>query len=348
MTKVLDFRSDTVTQPTAAMREAMAAAEVGDDILGDDPTVDALEVKAAEIFGMQAGLFLISGTMSNQVAMMSLTEKGDEVLVGEASHIYNLEVAGLAALAGVQARPLRTRGGMFDLDEVRAAIRSAGIQSPRTRVLCLENTNDLNRGIALTPEYMAEASGLAAGYGLGVYLDGARVFNAAVACGVAPRQLARGADAMMFCLSKGLAAPVGSMLLGSRDFIDKARWMRQMIGGGMRQAGHMAAAGLVALDTMQEQLTRDHANAQQLASGIRSLREDLVEDGCPHTNIVRVDFAHTGWPVRAVVEGLAERGVLVKQVSQTACRMVTHWGIGQSDVAEALDSLGEVVRALPL
>lgn len=345
MDKILDFRSDTVTLATPAMRQAMMQAEVGDDILGEDPTVKRLESVGAAMFGKEAGLFVISGTMANQVAVMALTQRGDEVLVGEESHIYNLEVGGLAALSGVQARPLKAVDGRFDVRTVKAAIRPTGVQTPISRLLCLENTYDLNRGIPLPPEYMEQMAQLAHEAGMSVYLDGARVFNAAAVLGVDPKVLCGSVDAMQVCLSKGLAAPVGSLLLGSQDFIAKARWIRQRLGGGMRQAGHMAAAGLVAMETMTGRLVEDHENARLLAGGLAAIDERLVDLSIPMTNVVQVEFGPLGRSSQDIVQLLQEQGIKLKPISPTACRMITHWGITQEDIERTLSVIRSILTS---
>ena len=344
MTRFIDFRSDTVTQPTPQMRMAMAEAEVGDDILGEDPTVIRLETASAELLGKDAGLFVLSGTMGNQVAIQTLTQRGDEVLMGVESHIFNLEVGGLAALSGVQTRVLNSHAGRFDLCDVSSAIRPKGLQSPITRVLCLENTYDLNRGIPLPAEYFADMSRIARECSATVYLDGARIFNAATFFGVDPATLCRDADVVMFCLTKGLAAPLGSLLVGRRDFIDRARWIRQRLGGGMRQAGHMAAAALVALNTMRERLTEDHLLARRLRDGIADIDQRMVDTGQPLTNIVRIDLAPVGKAAGYLVDGLLQRGIKVKPIGETACRMITHWGITASEVDEAVNAIASLIR----
>jgi threonine aldolase len=338
-----DFRSDTVTQPTDQMREAMMKAEVGDDILGEDPTVKRLEEMGAGLFGKEAALFVISGTMANQVAMMTLTQKGDEVLVGEESHIYNLEVGGLAAVSGVQARPLKSKAGRFSLDDVELAIRPVGIQSPITRCICVENTYNLNRGIPLPAEYFAELARVVKPRGVQIYLDGARVFNASVALNTPLDRLCASADAMQVCLSKGLAAPVGSLLLGTAAFIDRARWVRQRLGGGMRQAGHMAAAGVVALETMMDRLSEDHANAKRLAEGLAAINPGLVDVKGTETNVVLIDFAPVGKDSQYVVGELLKRGIKIKPIGKTACRMITHYGLTARDIDEAVGAIRDIV-----
>lgn len=343
MEKILDYRSDTVTLATPAMRQAMFDAEVGDDILGEDPTVRRLEAYGASLFGKEAGLFVVSGTMANQTAVMTLTQRGDEVLVGEESHIYNLEVGGLAALSGVQVRPLRSAEGRFDARTLRAAIRPSGVQSPVSRLLCLENTYDLNRGIPLPVEYIDEMCEIAHSCGLQVYLDGARIFNAAAAVGTDLQTLCRSVDALQVCLSKGLAAPIGSLLVGSREFVEKARWVRQRLGGGMRQAGHIAAAGLVALETMIGRLNEDHQHARMLAEGLAAIDERLVDVSLPLTNVVRVEFGPLGRDSGAMVAALIEHGIKVKPISPTACRMITHWGITEQDIKLTLDILRQIL-----
>lgn len=335
----IDFRSDTVTLPTAEMREAMAAAEVGDDILGEDPTVDRLEELGAKMLGKDAGLFVVSGTMANQLAVMTVTQPGDEILAAEESHVYNLEAGGASALSGVQIRTLRSIDGRFDPSDLQRSVRSPGIQFPRTRMLCLENTFDLNRGIPLPPSYVAET--VAAGHenGLFCYLDGARLFNAAVALDVPLASLCRDVDAVMVALTKGLAAPMGALLCGATSFVERARWMRQRIGGGMRQAGHMAAAGIVGLETMLGRLQEDHRNARRLVDGLLAIDSSLVEPTSGQTNVVQVRFDAMGIPAAEVVETLLQRGIKIKLLGERACRMVTHWGIGPDEVDRAVEEI---------
>lgn len=332
MSDFIDFRSDTVTQPTIEMRKAMMEAVVGDDILGEDPTVDRLEERAAELLGKEAGLFLISGTMANQVAIMAMTQLGDEILVGEESHIYNLEVAGIAALSGVQARPLRSKLGRFDANDVAQSIRSAGLQSPVTRLICLENTYNLNKGIPLPKEYFSEIMQIARSRGVKGYLDGARLFNAALATGDSPKELCSSMDAVMFCLSKGLCAPVGAMLVGDMAFIERANWIRQRIGGGMRQAGHMAAAGLVALDQMIPRLAIDHDNAKYLISRLNEIDVRLVNPESGLSNVVMLNLEPFNIDSQFLVDRLFENGIKIKPIGSHACRMITHNGIEKPEI----------------
>jgi threonine aldolase len=342
--KRLDFRSDTVTQPTDEMRAAMASAVVGDDILGEDPTVQRIEAMCADMFGMEAGLFLISGTMANQVAIMALTQLGDEIIVGEDTHIYNLEVGGLAALSGVQPRPVRAEKGKFNPAEVRKAIRPTGVQSAITRVLCLENTYNLNRGIPLSSDYLQEMADIAHHNSMTVYLDGARIFNAALAFNTPVAQFCRPVDCLQFCLSKGLAAPVGAILVGTKAFIHRARWIKQRIGGGMRQAGHMAAAGIVALEQMMGRLAEDHENATYLAMGLASIDERLVDLTVPRTNIVYIDFGAAGKQSGPIVKALLDQNVKVKQIDDASCRMITHWGIDKNDIDAVLALYKKILK----
>lgn len=334
--KLLDFRSDTVTQPTEEMRRAMASAVVGDDILGEDLTVQRLEAMSATMFGKEAGLFVISGTMANQVTIMVLTRLGDEIIVGEDTHIYNLEVGGLAALSSVQARPVRAEQGRFNPADVKKAIRPKGLQSAISRVLCLENTYNLNRGIPLDLDYHKEMADIAHSHDMTVYLDGARIFNAALAFNMSLAELCQPVDCLQFCLSKGLAAPVGSVIVGTKTFIERARWIKQRIGGGMRQAGHMAAAGIVALEKMQVRLKEDHENAAYLANGLAAIDERLVDPGALRTNILYINFGAAGKQAAPIVKELLKNNVKIKQIDEGACRMITHWGIDKGDIETVL------------
>lgn len=341
--KMLDFRTDTVTQPTDEMRSAMADAVVGDDVLGEDPTVQRLEVLSAAMFGKEAGLFMCSGTMANQVAIMTLAQLGDEIIVGEDAHIHNLEAGGVAALSGVQMRALRAVGGKFSTADISKAIRPKGVQTATTRVLCLENSYDLNRGIPLPAEYQQEVSDIAHRHDIVVYLDGARIFNAALAFDVQLRDLCRPVDCLQFCLSKGLAAPVGSLIVGGKAFIERARAIRQRLGGGMRQAGHLAAAGIVALEKMLPRLEDDHDNARHLVNGLASIDDRLVDRETLLTNIVYIDFGAIGRQAAPIVEALSDRGIKIKQIGDDSCRMVTHWGLGRADVDMAVAAFKEVL-----
>ncbi len=339
---VIDLRSDTVTHPTETMREAMYRAEVGDDVFGDDPTVNRLERMAAERLGKEAALFVASGTMGNLVALLTHCGRGDEVILGDRSHTFLFEQGGMAALGGITPRPLPNRpDGTLDLEGIAGAIRGDDIHFPRTRLLCLENTHNMCNGTPLTVEYTEAAARMAHEHGLRVHLDGARVFNAAAALGVDVRELVRPVDSVMFCLSKGLCAPVGSLLCGGGEFIAEARRARKVVGGGMRQAGVLAAAGIVALEKMTERLAEDHRRAKRLAEGLAELGFDVPPVS---TNIVYFALGE-GMKVtpEEVVEGLAERGVLLLGREGGRFRAVTHYWIGDEEVERALAAMAAVV-----
>lgn len=342
---MIDLRSDTITLPTDEMRRAMYEAEVGDDVYGEDPTVNRLEQRSAAILGKEAGLFTASGTMSNLIAVLTHTRAGDEVLLGSESHILWYEVGGAAALGGVLLRTVpNEEDGSLDLSRVEATIRPDDLHYPPTTLLCLENTHNRCGGTVLAAEYTAFACDLAHRHGLAVHLDGARVFNAAVALGVPAAQLGSPVDSVCYCLSKSLSAPVGSVLCGSGEFIARARKRRKMLGGGMRQAGVIAAAGLVALDTMLDRLPVDHANAKRLAAGLSKISGVTCSPEKTVTNIVMFGVApHV--PPDALVEGLRERGVRLAHREGPRFRAVTHRMIETEDVDRALDAIREVVTA---
>ena len=329
----IDLRSDTVTRPDAAMRRAMAGAEVGDDVFGDDPGVNRLEALAAERLGKEAAVFAASGTMANLMAVLAHTRPGDEALTGAESHVFNYEAAGASRVGGVQLRPLpNARDGGIDAADVRAAIREPNIHAPRSALLCLENTQNRCGGAALTAAATASPAAVARGAGLAVHLDGARIFNAEAALGEAAAELAAAADSVSFCLSKGLGCPVGSLLCGPREFVERARRERKMLGGGMRQAGVLAAAGIHALARNVARLAEDHANARALAEGLARLGPLAVEP--PATNIVvpRVRAGtRDGW-----LAALAATGVLAVPFGEGRIRMVTHKDVDAPAIAEAL------------
>lgn len=341
MHDVVDLRSDTLTTPTPAMRTAMATAEVGDDVWEEDPTVQRLEAVAAERFGKEAGLFVASGTMGNQVAVLAHTQPGQEVLADAQAHMLSLEVAGIARLALCQTRPLDTARGLPSPEQVRAAIRPRNIHIPVTGLLALENTHNLHGGIAFTPEEVAATSAVARAQGIPVHLDGARIFNACVALGCPPRAYGDAVDTVQFCLSKGLAAPVGSVLVGSRAFVDRARRMRKLLGGGMRQVGVLAAAGLVALETMVERLAEDHANARRLAAGLAGLPRLRVDLRRVQTNIVIFEVERAGGAAE-LVEGCRARKVRIHAVGPSTIRCVTHKDVDHEDVDRALGAVREI------
>ncbi|CAM5221512.1 L-allo-threonine aldolase [Castellaniella defragrans] len=322
---------------TDAMRKAMLSAVVGDDVLGEDPSVNQLEEKSARLFGKEAGLLVASGTMGNQVAMMALSVPGDKIVVFAPSHMYNLECGGLAALSGVQVRPIQPTGAGARLDELEAAIRPRGVQYAHTGVLCLENTLDLNRGIPVSPETQQAMADVAHRHGAKVYLDGARIFNAAAALGRPLADFGRSVDCLQFCLNKGLSAPVGAVLVGDRAFIDRARRIRQRVGGAIRHIGYMAAAGIVALDEMIPRIAEDHENAARLREGLRAVDERLIDpDEGLFTNIIRLNVAATGRSTDQVTDAMLKSGIRIKRVDASICRMVTHSGTRAEDVDAAL------------
>lgn len=342
MTRTIDLRSDTVTRPTKAMRAAMAAAEVGDDVFGDDPTVNRLEERAAATVGKEAALFVPSGTMANLVALLTHASPGDEVIVGHESHIFHYEVGGVARIAGLVTRTLlNLPDGGLDPTELVGAIRPQTIHSPGTKLLCLENTHNRCGGAALPLDRVQELCGIAHERGVAVHLDGARLFNAAVALGVPAASLAEPCDSVAFCFSKGLGAPVGSVLCGSRDFIERARRNRKLLGGGMRQAGVLAACALHALDHHIDRLAEDHANARLLAEGLAQLGP--FRPIPPATNIVVVDV--TEGSVDTWLRAFAREGVLAVAFGPRRFRMVTHLDVSRADIEEALARISRIVGA---
>ncbi len=341
--KIIDLRSDTVTLPTEEMREAMMKAEVGDDVYGEDPTVRELEELAASIFEKEAALFVVSGTMANQVSVMTYTQPGDEVIVGKHSHIYNYEVGAMAALSGVQAMPIDDENGTFNLEELEDAIRGENIHFPRTALITLENTHNRAGGAALSKEYIDEVASVADKYGIPVYLDGARIFNACVALGVKPSEMVERVDSLMFCLSKGLSAPVGSVIVGRKSFIERARRMRKRMGGGMRQAGVIAACGIVALTKMIDRLKEDHDNAELLARELSDVKGIIVEPVPVRTNMVYFMLLPGAIDAYELSKRLLERGVKISVVSKRRVRLVTHKDVSREDVLTAARLIKEVV-----
>ena len=340
--KTIDLRSDTVTLPSPEMRQAIAEAELGDDVFGDDPTVNRLEAMAAEVMGKEAALLTTSGTQSNLTAMLSHCQRGDEVIVGDEAHILHYEAGGAFALGGLGLRPVRNdEQGRLDLREVRSAIRGRDVHFPPTGLICVENTHNRCGGSVLSEDDLAAVRRLADEYGLPVHLDGARLFNAAVALGVPASRLARYADSVAFSLCKGLACPVGSVLCGSREFIARARRFRKMLGGGMRQAGIIAAAGVYALEKMVDRLAEDHDNARLLAEGLSGIPGIRL---APPPQSDLVFFTAEGWDLGELVRRLGERGVLCLDEGGRI-RMVTHYGIERADVEEALARVRELMAA---
>jgi threonine aldolase len=340
--KTVDLRSDTVTLPPPEMRKAIAEAELGDDVFGGDPTVNRLEARAAKLMGKEAALLTTSGTQSNLTAMLSHCQRGDEVIVGEESHILHHMAGGPFALGGLGLRTVpNDEQGRLDLDAVRRAVRSQDVHFPPTGLICLENTQNHCGGSVVGEEHMAAVRALADEHGLPVHLDGARLFNAAIALGLPAPQLARYADSVAFSLCKGLACPIGSVLCGSHEFIRRARRYRKMLGGGMRQAGIIAAAGVYALENMVERLAEDHENARVLADGLSAI-PGITLAPPPQSNLVF--FTTQGWDFGELVRRLSERGVLCL-VEGGRIRMVTHYGIEREDVERAAAAVRSLVEA---
>ena len=341
MHEIVDLRSDTLTLPTPAMREAMGRADVGDDVWEEDPTVKRLEALAAERTGKEAGLFVTSGTQGNLLSVCAQTQPGQEVVLDLDSHIFNYEVAGAARIGNVQMRPVKTARGFLSPEQVREALRPANIHLPQTGLVCLENTHNRHGGTCCTPEEIAAVATVAHGGGASVHLDGARLFNAAVALRRPAADFTRHVDSVTFCVSKGLSAPVGSVVCGSREFITRARRFRKMVGGGMRQAGIIAAAGIVALETMVDRLTEDHTNARTLAEGVARLPKLSIDLANVQTNIVIFHVERPGG-VEEVVSGGAARKVKVHAIGPTSIRCVTHKDVDADDIRRALDAFREL------
>ncbi len=342
----IDFRSDTVSWPTAAMREAMASAQVGDDVYGEDPTVLALEALAAEKTGKEAALFVASGTMGNLVSILSHTTRGDEAIVGQDAHTFLAEAGGMATLGGVVPRPLPTdEMGRMELAAVRAAVHADNPHYPRTRLILVENSYGSKNGYPLPPDYFAGIRQIADAHGLAVHLDGARLFNAAVAQQLAPRELTQHVDSVTFCLSKGLCAPVGSLVCGSADFIHQARRVRKSLGGGMRQAGVLAAAGIIALCDMVERLAADHQHAQTLAQGLAQIPGVVVRPELIKTNIVFFQLDEQ-LPLTApeITAALQQRAnIWLSATGPRHFRAVIHYWIGPQEVELFLGFMEEII-----
>ncbi|MEW6333609.1 MAG: low-specificity L-threonine aldolase [Thermodesulfobacteriota bacterium] len=341
----IDLRSDTVTLPTPNMREAISSAELGDDVFGEDPTINRLETMIAQRLGKEAALLVVSGTMGNIVSVLTHCARGEEVILGDRSHIFLNEAGGMSALGGIFPHTIPNQpDGSLRTEDIEAAIRPENIHFPRTRLICLENTHNRCYGAPLTPGYTDSVIALAKRHGIPVHLDGARIFNAAVALGVDVRELTRGCDSINVCLSKGLSAPVGSLICGSGAFIAKARRTRKMIGGGMRQAGIIAAAGIVALTEMVDRLAEDHKNARRLAEGILGIPGLATDPARVLTNILYVDLVDKRFSDDEFLQRLAGRGVRISHTGPARFRMLTHHGIGGGEIDAALEALQEVMQ----
>ena len=343
--KTIDLRSDTVTLPSPEMREAIYKADLGDDVFGEDPTTNRLEQMAAERMGKEAAMMVVSGTMANLVCTLSHCRRGEEVILGDRSHTFLYEAGGMSALGGVHPHTIPNQpDGTLRLEDIEAAIRGDNVHFPRTRLICLENTHNRCHGSALTVEYMEAVAELAKKRGLLVHLDGARIYNAAVALGVNVKEIARHADSVVFCLSKGLSAPVGSLVCGSAAFVAEARRNRKVLGGGMRQCGIIAAAGITAMEDMTERLAEDHDNARRLAEGIARIQGLSIDPEKVQTNIVYFDLASEKLTTEDFSKRLIDRGVKVIQTGPVRFRAVTHYGIGAGDIDLALEALSKAAN----
>jgi threonine aldolase len=343
----VDLRSDTMTRPTAAMRKAMADAIVGDDVFGEDPTVNRLQEMAAERLGKEAALLVTSGTMGNLVSLLTHCGRGAEMILGSQSHTFFFEQGGASAVGGLHPRTIPNRpDGTLPPGEIEAAIRGDNVHFPRTELIVLENTQNLCGGYPLTKDYMVQIGSIARRHHLKVHVDGARLFNAATALQVDPRELVADADSVSICLSKGLAAPVGSLICGSEEFIAAALRMRKLLGGGMRQAGIIAAAGIVALNDMVERLADDHANAKKLALGIADIEGLSIDPAHIQSNIVYFEITREKTTSEQLVTALDNEGVRVLPVGRDRIRAVTHYHISSDDIDRSLAVMASVLKKI--
>ena len=341
----IDLRSDTLTQPTKTMRKAMAEAEVGDDVFSEDPTVNRLEKIAASRMGKEAAVFVPSGTMGNLISMLSHCSRGDEVILGDQSHIFLNEVGGISALGGIHPHIIPNESdGTLNLETVEKRIRASDLHYPPTRVIALENTHNYCMGSPIKPEYMQQTGNLAKRYNLKIHIDGARIFNASVAMRVDVKDLVREVDSVMFCLSKGLSAPVGSLVCGNKKFIDEARKWRKMVGGGMRQSGHLAAAGIIALGELVNELKKDHSNAQALAQGLSMLRGIVLKPALIKTNIIFFSLEHPALSPEEYLKKLELQGIKMLMIQPGVFRAVLHREISEFQVEQVIRTSEELTK----
>ncbi len=338
--KNLDFRSDTVTRPTPEMRDAMYNAELGDDVYGDDPTVNELERLSAEILGKEAGVFVTSGTQGNACAILALTSRGDEIILERRSHIYNNEVGGLAVMGQLMPRTIIGDEGWMRPEDLRNELRPWNIHYPDTSLVCVENTHNSAGGVPLTASQMKSNWDISKEHELNLHLDGARIFNASVALGVDVKELTQYADTIQFCLSKGLSAPVGSVVVGPKDIVEKARKYRKMLGGGMRQAGVIAAPGIVALKTMIDRLSEDHDNAKLLSDGLEELGFKILFP--VRTNMTYIDYSVIGWTAQDFIQNCEKLGWKARARGNST-RLCTHYGIEREDIESFLEGLKKLI-----
>jgi threonine aldolase len=327
------------------MRKAMAEAEVGDDVFSEDPTVNQIEKIAAERMGKEAAIFVPSGTMGNLISMLSHCKRGDEVILGDQSHIFLNEVGGLAALGGVHPHIIKNEpDGTLDIKIIEQKIRASDVHYPPTRLIALENTHNYCMGSPISPEYMRQVGSLAKKYNLKIHIDGARIFNAAIALKIDVKDLVCEADSVMFCLSKGLSAPVGSLVCGCKDFIHKTRKWRKMVGGGMRQSGHLAAAGLIALNNLTERLEEDHANAQKLAQGIARLKGIVLKPELIKTNIIFFRLEYQNIKPESFLKNLESQGIKILMIHEGVFRIVLHREISETQVELVIKAITELIK----
>jgi len=341
---LIDLRSDTLSKPTDEMLQAMIGARLGDDSYDGDPTVIELEALAADMLGKEAALLVLSGTMGNLISVLAHTTPGDEIIIDIDSHIYCAELGGLARVGGLMSHPLKSFNGSLNPTEVENAIRPIGLYQPVTRLICLENTHNRLGGLVVYPERLADLAAIAKKHNIPIHMDGARIFNAAVGTGLDVKEFTRHVDSLMFCLSKGLSCPLGSLIVGERDFIKRAKQIRQMIGGGMRQAGIIAAAGIIALKKMIPRMAEDHFNARKLAEALINIEGLHVDLNTVQTNIFNLNIERLGIDSKEFVLKLEKQGILVFPRNPTAIRIVTYHGIRESHIKQAVARFESTVR----
>tara|TARA_B100000212_G_scaffold301566_1_gene247415 strand:- start:397 stop:1434 length:1038 start_codon:yes stop_codon:yes gene_type:complete len=337
MTKIIDLRSDTVTQPSNQMRDAISNSLLGDDVFGEDPTVNEIEQKAAQIMGKESALLVPSGTMGNLVSILSHCERGTEIILGHKSHTFIYEGGGISSVGGIHSRQLLNDDfGIINLDDIKQAVRDDNVHYPKTSAISLENTHNMCFGSPIEPNYIKSVSVIAKENNLKLHIDGARIFNAAVSLNIDVKDFVKNVDSVTFCLSKGLAAPIGSVVCGSKKFIDKARRHRKVLGGGMRQAGIIAAAGLISLDDCIMQIKKDHNNAKVLAEGLNKIKGLSVQLNLVQTNIIFFKLESDEITAQALVESMNSKGIKFFETSPNRFRLVTHYGITKKDIYKTL------------
>ncbi|MTI66478.1 MAG: low-specificity L-threonine aldolase [Firmicutes bacterium] len=339
----IDFRSDTLTKPTDEMRRAMSEASVGDDVYKEDPTINKLENLASKIVGKEEALFVPSGTMGNQLALLTHTNRGEEIILEEWSHIYRFEVGGLSFLSGLQAKPIKGENGIMELKDIkREIIKDNDIHHAQTSLICMENTHNMAGGVVTPLKRMEEIYNLAKDNEIKVHLDGARMFNASIYLDTDIKEITNKTDSVMFCLSKGLSAPVGSILAGDKDFIKKARRYRKMLGGGMRQAGILAAAGIISLNNMVDRLKLDNENIKLLADKLSNIKS--IDVKTPQTNILMIDVSKSKFSSEEVIDKLKDKGILTSKITNNIIRFVTHRHISKEDILYSTDIFNKIIK----